>query len=97
MTTAVDLTNLPRPLRLPSVERWNAAENLLEAMGTRSLLLLLPAAVAFIGFVLFVYGDLTGKHWIRAGGAAIGGAAVLMAVAGWLWSHRADGGSTPSR
>ena len=49
---------------------------------TRSLLLLLPAAVAFVGLVLFIYGDLTGKHWIRAGGAAIGGAALLMAVAG---------------
>ena len=54
---------------------------------TRSLLVLLPAAVAFIGFVLFIYGDLTEKHWIRAGGTAISGAAVLMAVAGWLWSH----------
>jgi len=64
---------------------------------TRSLLLLLAAAVAFIGLVLFIYGDMTGKHWIRAGGATIDGAAVLMAVAGWLWSLRADGGSTPSR
>src|SRR6266566_893412 len=45
---------------------------------------LLPAALVAIGLITFIFGDVTGDHWVRAGGVAIVGAAILMAVAGWL-------------
>jgi hypothetical protein len=45
---------------------------------------LLPAALVAIGLITFIFGDLTGDHRIRAGGVALVGAAILMAVAGWL-------------
>ena len=45
---------------------------------------LLPAALVAIGLITFIFGDLTGDHRVRAGGVAIVGAAILMAVAGWL-------------
>jgi hypothetical protein len=45
---------------------------------------LVPAAVAGIGLLAFIFGDVTGDHRVRAGGVAIVGAALLMAVAGWL-------------
>ena len=45
---------------------------------------LLPAALVTIGLITFIFGDLTGDHRVRAGGVAIVGAAILMAVAGWL-------------
>jgi hypothetical protein len=43
---------------------------------------LLPAALVAIGLITFIFGDVTGDHWVRAGGVAIVGAAILMAVAG---------------
>ena len=45
---------------------------------------LLPAALVAIGLITLIFGDLTGDHRVRAGGVAIVGAAILMAVAGWL-------------
>jgi len=45
---------------------------------------LLPAALVGIGLIMFIFGDLTGDHRFRAGGVAIVGVAILMAVAGWL-------------
>ena len=45
---------------------------------------LLPAALVGIGLIMFIFGDLTGDHRVRAGGVAIVGVAILMAVAGWL-------------
>ncbi len=45
---------------------------------------LLPVALVAIGLITFIFGDVTGDHWVRAGGVAIVGAAILMAVAGWL-------------
>jgi hypothetical protein len=45
---------------------------------------LLLAALVAIGLITFIFGDLTGDHRIRAGGVALVGAAILMAVAGWL-------------
>jgi hypothetical protein len=44
----------------------------------------IPAALVAIGLIAFIFGDLTGDHRVRAGGVAIVGAAILMAVAGWL-------------
>jgi hypothetical protein len=44
---------------------------------------LLPAALVAIGLITFIGGDVTGDHWVRAGGVAIVAAAVLMAIAGW--------------
>ena len=44
---------------------------------------LLPAALVIIGLITFIAGDFTGDHRVRAGGVAIVGAAILMAVAGW--------------
>ena len=43
---------------------------------------LVPAAVAVIGLITFISGDLRGDHRIRAGGVGIIGAAILMAMAG---------------
>ena len=45
---------------------------------------LLPVALVAIGLITIIFGDVTGDHWVRAGGVAIVGAAILMAVAGWL-------------
>jgi hypothetical protein len=43
-------------------------------------------ALAAIGCITFLVGDLAGKHPVRAGGVAIVGVALLMAVAGQsLW------------
>jgi hypothetical protein len=44
---------------------------------------LLPAALVAMGLITLIYGDVTGDHRILAGGVAIIGAAILMAVAGW--------------
>ena len=44
---------------------------------------LLPFAVGILGLISFISGDVTGNHRIRAGGAAIIGAAVLITIAGW--------------
>ena len=44
---------------------------------------LLPAALVAIGLITLISGDATGDHLVRAGGVAIVGAAMLMAVAGW--------------
>jgi hypothetical protein len=44
---------------------------------------LLPAALVAIGLITLISGDATGNHRVRAGGVAIVGAAMLMAVAGW--------------
>lgn len=44
---------------------------------------LVPAAVAVIGLITFISADVTGEHRVRAGGVAIVGAAVLMAIARW--------------
>jgi hypothetical protein len=46
---------------------------------------LLPAALVAIGLITFIFGDFTGDHRVRAVGVAIVGAAILTAVAGWLW------------
>jgi len=43
----------------------------------------LPAVLIAIGLIAVVYADFTGDHRVRAGGTAIVGAAILMAVAGW--------------
>src|SRR4029453_671660 len=43
---------------------------------------LLPAALVAIGLYTVIFGDFTGDHRVRAGGVAIVGAAILMAVAG---------------
>ena len=43
----------------------------------------LPAALLAIGLITLISGDFTGDHRFRAGGLAIVGAAILMAVAGW--------------
>lgn len=48
----------------------------------RRRLLPIALALAVIGCITFMFGDLTGNHPIRAGGAAIVGVAVLIAVAG---------------
>jgi hypothetical protein len=45
---------------------------------------LLLAALVAIGLITFIFGDLTGDHRARAGGVAIVGAAILMAVAAWV-------------
>src|SRR4029450_469097 len=45
---------------------------------------LLPAALVAIGLITVIFGDFTGDHRVRAGGVAIVGTAILMAVAGWL-------------
>jgi len=50
------------------VDRW-----------TRSFL---PAALAVIGVITFISGDLRGDHRIRVEGGGIIGAAILMAIAG---------------
>ncbi len=44
---------------------------------------LVPAAVAVIGLITFISADVTGEHRVRAGGVAIVGAAVLMAITRW--------------
>ena len=44
---------------------------------------LLPAALVAMGLITLIYGDVTGDDRILAGGVAILGAAILMAVAGW--------------
>ena len=44
---------------------------------------LVPAALAVIGLITFISGDVTRDHRVRAGGVAIVAAAVLMAIAGW--------------
>ncbi len=49
---------------------------------------LLPtaSALALIGFITFIFGDVNGNHRISGAGAVIFGAAVPMAVARWsLW------------
>ena len=45
---------------------------------------LLPAALLAIGLIALISGDITEDHRVRAGGTAIVGAAILMAVALWL-------------
>jgi hypothetical protein len=45
---------------------------------------ILRAALVAIGLVTVIFGDLTGDHRARAGGVAIVGAAILMAVAAWV-------------
>src|SRR5215467_10409726 len=50
----------------------------------------LPAALVIVGLITFISGDFTGDHRVRAGGTAIVGAAILMAVAGWALG-RQDG------
>ena len=45
---------------------------------------LLPAALVIIGLIAVISADFTGDHRVRAAGAAIVGAAILMAVAGWF-------------
>jgi hypothetical protein len=45
---------------------------------------LLPAALVIIGLIAVISADFIGDHRVRAAGAAIVGAAILMAVAGWL-------------
>jgi hypothetical protein len=45
---------------------------------------LLPAALVAIGVITVIFGDFTADHRVRAGGVAIVGAAILMAVAGWV-------------
>jgi hypothetical protein len=42
-----------------------------------------PAALVAIGLITLISGDVTGDHRVRAGGVAIVGAAILMAIAGW--------------
>ena len=42
---------------------------------------LLPAVLVAIGLYTVIFGDFTGDHRVRAGGVAIVGAAILMAVA----------------
>ena len=44
----------------------------------------LTAALAAIGLVTAIFGDLTEDHRARAGGVAIVGAAILVAVTGWV-------------
>jgi hypothetical protein len=44
----------------------------------------LPAGLIALGLIAVVYADFTGDHRVRAGGTAIVGAAILMAVALWL-------------
>ena len=44
---------------------------------------LLPATLVVIGFVTFIFGDLTGDLRVRAGGALLIAAAILMALVGW--------------
>lgn len=51
---------------------------------------LLPAALVVIGLTMVVFADFTGDHRVGAGGVAIVGAAILMAIAGWLL-RRPDG------
>src|SRR5262249_62327982 len=46
--------------------------------------LLLTASSVIIGLIAVISADFTGDHRVRAAGAAIVGAAILMAVAGWL-------------
>jgi hypothetical protein len=43
---------------------------------------LLPAVLIAIGLYTVIFGDFTGDHRVRAGGVALVGAAILMAVAG---------------
>ena len=43
----------------------------------------MPAALVAIGLITLISGDVTGDHRVRAGGVAIVGAAILMAIAGW--------------
>ena len=45
---------------------------------------LLPVALVAVGLIAVIFGDFTGDHRVRAGGVAIVGTAILMAVAGWL-------------
>ena len=45
---------------------------------------LLPAALVVIGLIAVISADFMGDPRVRAGGVAIVGAAILMAVAGWL-------------
>jgi hypothetical protein len=45
---------------------------------------LLPAALGVIGLITSISGDFTGDHRLRVGGVVIVGAAILVAVAGWL-------------
>ena len=51
---------------------------------------LLPAALVVIGLTMVVFADFTGDHRVGAGGVAIVGAAIMMAIAGWLM-RRPDG------
>src|SRR4029450_9510403 len=53
---------------------------------------LLPAAGGPVGLIAVIFGDFTGDHRIRAGGIAIVGAAILMAVAGWLLRRPEEAG-----
>jgi hypothetical protein len=57
-----------RTVAFETVDRW-----------TRSFL---PAALAVIGLITFISGDLRGDHRIRLEGGGIIGAAILMAIAG---------------
>jgi hypothetical protein len=51
----------------------------------------IPAALVAIGLVTVIFGDFTGDDRLRAGGVAIVGAAILMAVAGWLLRRPDEG------
>jgi hypothetical protein len=53
---------------------------------------LLPAALVAIGLLTVIFGDFTGDHRVRAGGVAIVGTAILMAVAGWLLRRPEEAG-----
>jgi hypothetical protein len=60
----------------------------------RSLLLV---ALVAIGLITVVFADFTGDHRVRAGGVAIIGAAILMAVAGWLLRRPGEAGQLDLR
>src|SRR5262245_29278506 len=58
---------------------------------------LLPVALVAIGLITGIFGDFTGDHRVRAGGVAIVGAAILMAVAGWLLRRPEEAGQVDRR
>jgi hypothetical protein len=63
----------------------------------RRRLRLLPAALVAIGLLTVIFGDFTGDHRVRAGGVAIVGTAILMAVAGWLLRRPEEAGQFDRR
>jgi hypothetical protein len=58
---------------------------------------LLPTALVAIGLITGIFGDFTGDHRVRAGGIAVVGAAILMAVAGWLLRRPEEAGQFDRR